>query len=103
MKKNKKMDYCSVNNHPDHSNVLPNLNRISGQIEGVKRMIEERRYCPDIMVQLRAIRSAIGSIEANMLETHLGACVIDAFNSDNEKEITKKIAELKDLFKRFND
>lgn len=104
MVKPKKMDCCSQGEqHPDHSNTLPNLNRIGGQIEGIKKMIEERRYCPDILVQLRAVRSAISSIEANMLETHLSACVKDAFNSENEKEITKKIAELKDLFKRFND
>jgi len=94
---------CEVAKHPDHSKVLPNLNRVSGQIEGIKKMIDERRYCPDILIQLRAIRSAINSIEGTILEAHLGACVKDAFNSNNEKEITQKISELKDLYKRFND
>jgi DNA-binding FrmR family transcriptional regulator len=102
-KKTKKGDCCGTMQHPDHSALLPNLNRIGGQVEGVKKMITERRYCPDILIQLRALRSAINSIEANILETHLGACVKDAFNSNDEKEITEKIAELKDLYKRFND
>lgn len=95
-----KKDCCDAKAHPDHSNVLPGLNRIAGQIEGVKKMIAERRYCPDIIIQMRAISSAINSIEAKVLEAHLGACVKDAFNSDNEKEISKKISELIDLFKR---
>ena len=92
---------CDLNNHPDHSEQLPKLNRITGQVEGIKKMIEERRYCPDILIQLRAARAALHSIEANLLEAHLHACVIEAFNSDDEMEKNKKIQELKDLYKSF--
>lgn len=91
---------CS-NKHPDHGQQLPKLNRIAGQVEGIKKMIEERRYCPDIIIQLRATRAALNSIEAELLEAHLNACVADAFNFGDEKEKQKKIAELKDLYKRF--
>lgn len=88
--------------HPDHSKEISRLNRAVGQLEGVRKMIEERRYCPDILTQLRAVHSAVRSLEANILETHLGSCVNDAMNSGSAKEKDKKISELVELFKRFN-
>jgi DNA-binding FrmR family transcriptional regulator len=87
--------------YPDHSALLSRLNRVSGQVEGIKRMIKDRRYCPDILTQLHAIRAAIGGIEADMLTAHLEACVSSALKSNNAKEKRKKIAELKELYKRF--
>jgi DNA-binding FrmR family transcriptional regulator len=98
-----KKNCCETMQHPDHGNLLPNLNRVSGQIEGVKKMITERRYCPDILQQLKSAKSAINSIESAMLEAHMDACVVNAFNSSNEKEKAKKIAELKVLYRRFNN
>ena len=65
-------------------------------------MMEERRYCPDIITQLRAISSANKSLEASLLETHLEACVAGAFKSNNTKDQKEKIAELIKLFKRFD-
>ena len=65
-------------------------------------MIAEHRHCPDILIQLRAIRAAIKTIEANILETHLQSCVAESLTSSNGKEAQKKIDELKDLFKRFD-
>ena len=95
-------DCCNSNKHPDHSNEISRINRISGQIEGVKKMIEERRYCPDILTQLRAVASATKSLEASVLEAHLGSCVADAFKSDKVEEQKEKISELVKLFKRFD-
>lgn len=95
-------DCCNSNKHPDHSKEISRLNRISGQIEGVKKMIEERRYCPDILTQLRAVASATKSLEASVLEAHLGSCVADAFKSDKVEEQKEKISELVKLFKRFD-
>ncbi len=100
--KNKQQDCCEENPCPDYSSLLPNINRIGGQVEGIKKMIADRRYCPDIIIQLRAIRSAISSIESKVMEGYLNSCVTDAFNSDNEKDKQQKIAELTDLYKRFN-
>lgn len=94
---------CEIKQHPDHQKLLPNVNRIAGQIEGVKRMISEKRYCPDILVQLRAIRSAVNTLEASILEAHLGACIKNAFHSNDEKQINDKMLELKELYKRFNE
>ena len=85
----------------DHSDNLPRLNRISGQIEGIKKMIDDKRYCTDILMQLRAVRSALKSVESNILQKHLHLCVAQSFNSDSEKD--KKIEELKMLFDKYND
>ena len=65
-------------------------------------MMEERRYCPDIITQLRAISSATKSLEASLLEMHLETCVAGAFKSNNTKVQKEKIAELIKLFKRFD-
>lgn len=99
----KKSTCCEDHQYPDYSKELPRLNRISGQVEGVKRMIGERQYCPHILTQLRAVRAAVNSIEASILETHLDACVSDAFNSDDEKAKKQKMAELKELYRKYNE
>jgi DNA-binding FrmR family transcriptional regulator len=90
-------------NHPDHKGVLPNLNRASGQLEGIKKMSEERRYCPDIMTQLRATRSALKSIEGNILEAHLSGCLTGVLQEGSTDIRDKKIAEIKEIFKRYDD
>ena len=95
-------DCCSKDKYPDHSKEISRLNRISGQINGVKKMIEERRYCPDIITQLRAISSATKGLEASLLETHLQACVVGAFKTKDAKDQKQKIEELVKLFKRFD-
>jgi DNA-binding FrmR family transcriptional regulator len=86
---------------PDHSAQIKRLNRVSGQLEGVKKMIEDRRYCADILTQLRAIRSAVKSVEANVLEVYLGSCVADALQSGDALARQTKISEVTDMFKRY--
>lgn len=90
-------------NYPCHTAEIKKLNRIAGQIEGVKKMIDDHRYCPEILTQLRAVRSAVKSVEATILEAHLQSCVADAMISGKKKEAEKKIRELQDLFKRYED
>ncbi len=99
----KKASHCEMKLHPDYSAELPRLKRLVGQVEGVQRMIEQRRYCPDILAQLRAIRSAAHAIEANILEAHLNACVSEALTHGNKDDRNKKIAELKNLYRRFSE
>ena len=86
--------------HPDHSRALPRIRRIRGQLMGVEKMIEERRYCPDILIQTRAIYAAVRSLEATILEAHIRNCVRGAMLSKNSKDTEAKIAELTDLFLR---
>lgn len=88
-------------NHPDHSDESVRINRAIGQLEGIKRMIEERRYCPDILVQTRAVTSAVMAVEARILERHIGSCVKAAFNADDGTEAGTKVTELIDIFRGF--
>ena len=85
----------------DHSDNLPRLNRVLGQVEGIKKMIEEKRYCTDILMQLRAVRSAIKSVESNILQKHLQHCVVQSFTT--QEDSSQKIEELKALFNKYND
>lgn len=95
-------DCCSSDSpHPSHRNQLSRLNRISGQVEGVKRMIDEQRYCPEILTQLRAIRSAVKSLESEVLKTHLNTCVVDVLSSNNKKKRAEQIEELTEIFQKF--
>jgi len=96
-------DTAHEHKHPHHASELPRLNRIAGQIEGVKKMIDEGRYCPDILTQMRAIRAAIRSVEANLLEAHLRACVTTAFQAGTTEEKHEKISELKEIYKRYEE
>lgn len=95
------MTDVKINKNPCHAENLPRLNRISGQLEGIKKMIEDGRYCPDIIIQLKAVRSAIRAIESNILAKHLQHCVVQSF--DSEEDRNKKIEELKTLFDRFEN
>ncbi len=96
-------DCCDIHKHPDHGNEVPRLNRVAGQIDGVKKMIAERRYCPDILTQLRAARAALKTVEAAILESHLNACVAAAMEEGDSKGVEAKLAEIRAIFKRFED
>ena len=87
--------------YPSHMENIPRLNRVAGQIEGIKKMIEDGRYCPEIIAQLRAVRSAVKAVESNILHKHLQHCVAQSFAAAEDKE--KKIEELKMLFDKYND
>lgn len=81
----------------DHSDQLKRINRMIGQLEGVKKMINDSVYCPEILIQTKAISSAMRSLETNLLESHLNNCVKEAFSSGVDTD--KKIDELVTLFK----
>ena len=84
---------------PDHKAELHRLKRINGQIDGISRMIVENRYCPDILVQTRAVMSAIRSLEASLLERHLNHCVRSAFESEDKTKSQDKVSELVEIFR----
>ena len=79
--------------HPSHKKNLDALKRIEGQVRGIHKMIEEKRYCVDILTQLSAIGSAVGSVQDNILTKHLDACVTRAFVGESKGEKKKKIDE----------
>jgi len=76
------------------------LNRIEGQVRGITRMIDEERYCIDILQQMQAIKSAFAKVEDAILKDHAATCVESAIASGDEGDQRKKFAELVDLFGR---
>ncbi len=90
-----------MENDFSHSENLPRLTCVAGQIEGIKKMITEGRHCPDILMQIRAVRSAMKAIESRILEKHLQHCVAQSFKSDTDA--AQNIAELKMLFTKYDE
>jgi DNA-binding FrmR family transcriptional regulator len=84
--------------HPDHSNNLSSLRRIEGQVRGVQQMIDDKRYCMDIVNQIKAMKSALSRVESKILEKHLRSCVTQILN---KKEMEEKITELVKVFKQI--
>ncbi len=80
--------------------LLNRLNRIEGQVRGVTRMVEEDRYCIDILTQIQAVRAALAKVETEMLRDHLGHCVEGAINSGDPDQQRQKAAELIQLLER---
>ncbi len=80
--------------------VLKNLNRVEGQVRGIAKMVEEDRYCIDVVTQIEAARAALARIESDLLRQHLGRCVDRAMNSKNASEQEKVIEELVGVFRR---
>ncbi|HLC08836.1 MAG TPA: metal-sensitive transcriptional regulator [Methyloceanibacter sp.] len=82
------------------SSVLKRLKRIEGQVRGLARMVEEDRYCIDVVTQISAVRAALRGVEEEVLSDHVGHCVEHAITSGNKTEQRRKIAELMDVLKR---
>ena len=80
--------------------LLNRLNRIEGQVRGIARMVEEDRYCIDVLTQIRAVRAALAKVETEMLREHLGHCIEGAIVSGDQVEQRKKVAELIELMDR---
>mgnify|MGYP000707625711 FL=1 len=74
------------------------LNRIAGQVRGLAQMIEDDRYCIDILHQMQAIKSALAKVETQVLKDHAACCVADAIASGDEADQREKFEELVDLF-----
>ncbi len=84
-----------------HKEQLVFLRKIEGQIRGVQKMIEEKRYCVDILTQLHSVVGAILRVEDKVLERHLHGCVSSALGGKSVLEKQKKIDEIINLINRF--
>ena len=80
--------------HPAHGDNLVALRRIEGQVRGVQRMIEDRKYCIDILNQIYAIKGALGSVEEKILQKHFRNCVTEAVKGNSAKEKEQKLNEI---------
>jgi len=80
---------------------LMRLKRIEGQIKGIQRMVEERKYCVDILLQISAICGALRKVGHIILKNHIETCVTEAMTSSDKREKDRKIEELMEVFDRF--
>jgi DNA-binding FrmR family transcriptional regulator len=80
--------------------VTKRLQRIEGQVRGLTRMVEEDRYCIDIVTQISAVRAALRRVEEEVLRDHVAHCVEGAIASGNRADQRKKIAELMEVLGR---
>jgi DNA-binding FrmR family transcriptional regulator len=86
---------------PHHDpKLIGRLSRIQGQVGGIARMIEDDRYCIDILTQIQAIKAALRKVEDELLKSHSDHCVTDAIKSGDVKQARTKFAELVDLFSK---
>ena len=87
--------------HPSHKKNLDALKRIEGQVRGVQKMIENKRYCMDILTQLSAISSATASVQNSILERHLDTCFKTTIEKGSEAAKKKKIKEVLKILRTF--
>lgn len=77
------------------------LSRIEGQVRGIARMVDEDRYCIDIVTQISAVRAALKRVEEEVLKDHVGHCVEHAIASGDKDEQRRKVAELMEVFRKL--
>lgn len=84
----------------DRTAITNRLKRIEGQVRGLIGMVEEERYCVDIVNQVEAVKGALAKVESEVLKVHAHTCVEEALRSGSLKDKRRKFSELVDLFER---
>ena len=87
-----------MKNHPSHQSQLSALKRVEGQVRGVIKMIDEGKYCVDVLNQIKAAKAALVKIESNVLKKHVESCVKESFK--NKRAVDSKIEELLKLINK---
>jgi len=81
---------------------LGRLRRIEGQVQGIQRMVEDEKYCVDILLQLTAVEGAVEQVQRLLLGRHIESCVAEAIRSGSTRDRQKKVDELLEVFSRFS-
>lgn len=89
-----------VHQHGQHDAVINRLSRIEGHVRAIKRMVEENRACPDVLVQVAAVRAALNSVGRVILEDHIESCLVDAVERD---DFDRSLRDLKLALDKFMD
>lgn len=95
-----RMGYLSTMESETSETCLKRLSKIEGQVRGIAKMVEEKRYCIDIVTQISAVRAALRRVEEAVLKEHVGHCVEHAIASGNKAEQRLKVAELMEVLAR---
>ncbi|MDD4954544.1 MAG: metal-sensitive transcriptional regulator [Candidatus Omnitrophica bacterium] len=90
-----------MENQTTHEKQLEYLKKIEGQIRGVSKMIEDKRYCVDIMTQLHSVIGALYRVENEIFKKHIDGCVVGALKGKSERDKEQKIDEVIALISKF--
>jgi DNA-binding FrmR family transcriptional regulator len=85
----------------DKDALIKRLHRIEGQVRGIERMVDEERYCIDVLTQIGAVSTALDSLAQKLLEDHANHCVADALASGSREQAETKTRELLEAVNRF--
>jgi DNA-binding FrmR family transcriptional regulator len=80
--------------HPDHSPEIPRVRKVLGQLEGIEKMITNRRYCPQILQQVQAAISALNSLKMEILKRHLSECLAESAQTGNYSRLVEQVLEI---------
>lgn len=81
-------------------NLLVRLKRVEGQVRGLQKMIEEERYCPEVLVQMSAVHESLRSVERILMKNHLKHCATEALRSGDDQQAQRTYDEITELFYR---
>lgn len=87
--------------HPDHKDNIISLKRIEGQVRGIQKMVEQRKYCIDILTQMQSVKAALSRVERNILQRHIENCVTTAVKSGSKTDKSKKMDEIMKLLRKM--
>lgn len=83
----------------EYRSLINRLNRIEGQVRGIKNMLDDELYCPDILIQVSAIKAALDGFNKELLSSHIRTCVADNIREGNDEVIDELLETLKKLMK----
>jgi CsoR family transcriptional regulator, copper-sensing transcriptional repressor len=87
--------------HADKPALVNRLHRIEGQVRGIEKMVEDDRYCIDILTQISAVGTALDALALRILDQHVNHCVVDALASGDDEDAQAKTRELLEAVQRF--
>jgi DNA-binding FrmR family transcriptional regulator len=97
------MENHDIQEKHDKQEVIKRLKRIEGQVKGIQKMIEEEKYCVDILTQIAAVRAAINKVGCIVLEKHTKSCMQKALSSGEQEQALKDLVNTVQKFLRFVD
>ena len=98
IKKSQEQSHALQVNQDLKKNLSLRLRRVEGQVRGIRKMIEDERYCPDILVQISAVHESLRSVERLLLRNHLQHCATEALRSGDQRKAQRTYEELTKLF-----
>ena len=90
---------CKCRDEKEFRDLVNRLNRIEGQVRGVKNMVEDNRYCIDIVTQVSAIQAALNSFNRVLMSNHIKTCVVDDIKNGSEETVDELCATLQKLMR----